>query len=455
MKFRNLSRTVLAAAGCAGIALGLTSCSADHTVGYVYVLGTTAAGQTAGEINAFREDNNNGTLVNVAGSPTTTGGDNPIRAVIPSGNRFVYILNSGTAATDSSGNTTYASSNVALFSIGGYGQLSPQQQYSSQGFGSIRVAVDSAGAHLFVLDRYENVGVASGTVAPTGVSVASGAAPPAGYPCQDANNPSIYHPVGAITVFSIDGSTGRLGVQQNQTNQTLTYFPVGCDPVDFRLAGGYLYTMDRGSVSNGDQQTVNVYAVNANSGQLTPTQTGQIKVTSGNTSNITAVTGDTAGRYVYLIDTANDQIYLYTVGTNGALVAVTGSPYDNRGNTQATGPVQSFTDSTGKYLYVINGGPAGGTSNSSSDIGGYSVDGATGFLDANTQASPYAGTVAGPVCIFEDPTNQFIYVAGGLDNSITGRRLDPNTGTLTALRVNATVPTVGTPSWCLGISSAL
>jgi hypothetical protein len=452
MKFRNSSRTLLALAGCAALALGLTSCTADYTVGYVYVLGTTAAGQTAGEINAFREDNNNGALVNVIGSPTTSGGDNPVRAVIPSGNRFVYVLNAGVPATDSSGNTTYSSSNVSLFSIGGYGQLSPQQQYGSQGFGSRRIAVDSAGAYLFVLDQYANVGVGNATAAPT----ASHTYDPVNYPCQDATNPAIYHPVGAITVFSIDGSTGRLGVQQNQRQQNLTYFPVGCDPVDFRLASGYLYTMDRGSVSRGDQQTVNIYSVAG--GQLTPTQTSQIKV--ANDSDITAITGDggsgaTGGSHIYLLDTAKNRIFLYTVGTNGALVAVTGSPYNNAGNTQAGGPVQTLTDSTGKYLYVINGGPAGGTSNSSSDIGGYSVNASTGFLDANTQASPYAGTVGGPVCIFEDPTNQFIYVAGSTDNSITGRRLDPNTGTLRPLNVTATVPTVGTPSWCLGISSAL
>ncbi len=462
MKFCSLSRTLLAGAGVAGVSLGLTSCANDHTVGYAYVLGTSANGQPSGQIGIFREDNNNGTLSPVAGSPLGSGGLNPVRAVIPAGNRFFYALNAGQAQTDGTAGdplagavTGYSSNNLALFTVGGYGQLSPQLQYTSQGFGSIRVLADSSGAHLFVLDKYANVGVTSNTAAPI-----SQVGPSADYPCQDSANPAIYHPTGAITVFAIDGSTGRLGVQQNQRQQNLTYFPVGCNPVDFRLAGGFLYTMDAGApvvpnIHADDRQTVNVYAV-AGTGQLTPTQTSQIQITSDpTTTNITAITGDSGGRYVYLLDTTNNRIFLYTVGTSGALTAVSGSPYNNANNSQAGGPVQTLTDSTGKYVYVINAGPAGGTTNASSDLGGFSVNSTSGYFDTLTANSPYAGTISGPVCIFEDPTNQYIYSAGSLDNSITGRRIDPATGTLVPLRNHATVPTVGTPSWCLGISSAL
>ena len=250
-----------------------------------------------------------------------------------------------------------------------------------------------------------------------------------------------------------------MGVQVNQQNTALTYFKVGCNPVDFRIAGGFVYTMDAGAppvpdVHGDDRQTVNVYAL-ASSGQLTPTQTSQIQITGDNSTNITAITGDNAGKYVYLLDTPNNRIFLYTVGSSGALTAVTGSPYNNANNSQAGGPVQTLTDSTGKYVYVINAGPAGGTTNSNADVGGYSVNSTSGYFDTLTANSSYAGTVSGPVCIFEDPTNQYIYVAGSLDNSITGRRIDPTTGTLIPLRIRATVPTVGTPSWCVAITSAL
>ncbi len=480
MKFRNFARTLPALAGAAGLALSLSSCSNNRTVGYAYVMGTSAQGQPAGMIGEFREDNNFGSLTGLAGSPIGSGGLNPTRAVIPSGNRFFYALNAGTASTDANATTSsgaanplqgtitgFDSSNITLFTIGGFGQLSPQLSYNPQGYGPIRVLADSAGAHLFVLTRYVNPGLQNGVSSPP-----SQVGQSADYPCQDETNPAIFHPVGAITVFSIDGATGRLGVQQNQRQQNLTYFPVGCNPVDFRIAGQYLYTMDAGSPTNNDVQTVFIYAITSTTGQLTPTQTSTIAIapvnntttnSTGSTANITAITGDATGRYVYLLDTTFNQgtgapvgrIFLFTVGTSGALTAVTGSPYISSNDSQAGGPVQTVTDSASRFVYAINQGPAGGTANANSDVSGFSINSATGFFDSVTQQSPYAGVVSGPVCIFEDPTNQYLYSAGALDNSITGRRIDPNTGVLTPLRRNATVPTVGTPSWCLGISSVL
>lgn len=455
MKLRKLGHAMLALVGSIGISFGLTSCSLDHTVGYVYVLGN----QLNGQINAFREDNNDGELKNVQGSPSGSGGANPIRAIVPSGNKFLYVLNAGTPATDASGNITYSSANITLFSIGGYGNLSQQIQYSSQGAGSTRLAVDATGAHLFVLDQYAPVGLATGaTTSPTTQTSRSAA-----YPCQSADG--LWHPTGDITVFNIDPATGRLTLVTNATQQTLTYFPVGCFPVDFTLAGSFLYTMDAGAASNGDLQTVNTYAVAATTAQLTPTQTGVQPISAANNTNIVTINSN-AGKYVYLLnndpagsttpDPANDKIYIYTVGTNGALTAVTGSPYNNAVNTQAGEPIQSLVDSTGKFFYVANAGPASGTSNGNADVGGYIINATTGYFDSPTQTSPFVlGTASKPVCIFEDPTEQYLYVAGAADSSITGRRIDPNTGVLSALREAGTFPTVGTPSWCVGISSAL
>ena len=119
--------------------------------------------------------------------------------------------------------------------------------------------------------------------------------------------------------------------------------------------------------------------------------------------------------------------------------------------------MQSIVDSTGKYFYAVNGGPASGTTNPNADISGYVINQSTGDLSNPIQngftSLATNGTISGPVCIFEDPTNQYLYTAGSLDNSITGRRIDPNTGTLSPLRNKVAFPTVGTPSWCLGISS--
>ena len=438
------------------MALGLTSCSNDHTVGYIYVLGTQY-----NQINVFREDNNNGHLTSVTAA-LPSGGTDPIRAVTAS-SRFLYVLNAGAPTTGAVGPGTsvtgYTSDNVTLFTIGGYGQLSQQLQYSPQGQGSLRVAVNSAGTFLYVLTEYAPIGQTTDT--PAVISAYSTTGAPANYPCQDASNPDIYHPVGAITAYSIDPSTGRLQVQVNQRQQGLSYFPVGCYPTDFRVTASYVYTMDAGSTTNGDLNTVNVQAVSG--GQLTPTQTNNVQVpdaVAGVPPLITAVNGDNANRYIYLLDTKDNYIYLYTIGTNGALTAITGSPYPNGNNSSVgSGPIQSIVDSTSKYLYVIDSGATSSVTNPEAQIGGYSIDATTGFLDTVLQDSPtnltQGGTISNPVCIFEDPTNQFIYMAGAADNSITGRRIDPNTGVLSNLNGAGTFPTVGTPSWCLGISSTL
>ena len=63
--------------------------------------------------------------------------------------------------------------------------------------------------------------------------------------CQDSSG--IYHPTGDITAFSVDSNTGRLSLitnnqLQNPSGGQLTYFPVGCGPVDFKVTGGYVLT---------------------------------------------------------------------------------------------------------------------------------------------------------------------------------------------------------------------
>ena len=57
MKLRKMGQGALAAVATAGFLLGMTSCSNNHTVGYVYVTGTQY-----NQIGAYKEDNNQGEL---------------------------------------------------------------------------------------------------------------------------------------------------------------------------------------------------------------------------------------------------------------------------------------------------------------------------------------------------------------------------------------------------------
>jgi 6-phosphogluconolactonase (cycloisomerase 2 family) len=454
MKFRKVGQLLLALFASAGLTLGVTSCANDFTVGYIYVLGTQY-----NQISAFKEDNNKGTLKPISSTTFSSGGTNPVRAIIPQGGRFMYVLNQGQVSTggsitgstnaDGSTNIVYTGANISVFSIGGFGQLTFQSSYFSQGSGALRLSTDSSGAHMYILDEYSPVaGKDMG-----GSLVNSSKTLSADFPCLGSDNQ--YHPKGDVTVFNIDSATGRLTLVTNQQNEALTYFPVGCAPVDFRVTSAYLYSVDAGGSkmgtdANADTESVFVYAASSSTGQLTLTQNALLQTGA---QNVTAIDGDSANKYLYLLDTAGDAIYTYTSGTGGALTAVLGNPIANT-QSNAGGPVQLIVDSTDKFVYVANAGPANGTTLGASDISGYVINQSTGHLDNPTLNAPYAtGTVSGVVCIFQDPSNQFIYTAGSADNSITGRQFSPESGALVPLRAAGTFPTVGTPSWCLATSS--
>ena len=149
MKFRKFGRTGLALAVSLGLCFGITSCSVDFTVAFLYVTGSQY-----NQLGAFRIMNNTGNLVSVQGSPYGSGGTNPVRSLVSSTGRYIYVLNQGTPSSDSSGNVTYSGSNIAIFSVGGSGNLAFQQSYTSQGTGSLRFGFSSTGTFLYVLDKY-------------------------------------------------------------------------------------------------------------------------------------------------------------------------------------------------------------------------------------------------------------------------------------------------------------
>src|ERR1035441_391763 len=93
MKFRKFGKTVLTAALSSAIVISLSSCVHSFTAGYLYVTGTitsTPAGN--GIISGYKIDNNTGKLTAMHGLPVSSGGANPVRAVLYPGGRFVYVL---------------------------------------------------------------------------------------------------------------------------------------------------------------------------------------------------------------------------------------------------------------------------------------------------------------------------------------------------------------------------
>ena len=422
MKFRNVGQVLLALVVSVGLSIGVTSCTNSYTVGYMYVVGSQY-----NQISGFNINNQTGKLTPVQKSPFGTSGTNPIRTLVLSGGRFLYVLNNGDPSTG-------VASNVSLFQIGGDGVLTFQASYTSQGNDSISMLADSSGAHLYILDEY----------APTTTT-----------PCVAADGTA--HPVGDISAYSIDPNTGRLALITNaqvpNANGTqLTYFPLGCFPVEFKLASTYIFTAQTGSTSNNDVQTVFSYSYSATNGQLTLTQNAPLK--TGATA-ITSINTDPAARYVYVLDAGpspasngctggQTAILPYTIGSGGILQSLVGGVVCN--DATAVGPKILLVDSKTKFLYVANTGNTN-INQPGSIISAFTIDPSSGKL-AFIAGEPF-GTGSGPTCMLEDPTNQFIYTANFNDSTVTGKIIDVNAGVLTPLRVNAgTYATSGNPTWC-------
>lgn len=438
MKFRKFGKALLMGALSAGVVLGVSSCIQSYTVGFLYVTGIdTPESNGNGIISGYKIDHNTGKLTSIAGLPVSSGGANPVRAIMASGGRFLYVLNRGANASGGSVCTTAApcqNSNITQFVVGGNGILTPQQTFYTQGINPFRIVLDATGNYLYVLDH--------DSPASQSCALALGASATA---CGD------------ITAFQINTTTGRLQLVVNAqvtsaNGAALTYFPVPANPIDFVLSGGFVITMS-GTPTIGD--SVFPYTQSGSNGQLTVNQnTAQpLNIHQG-----TALVS--AGSFLYVLDNepisiTNDayfssgtypsQIVPYSIGAGGALSAQTGGAVPD--DVTLSNPVYMLAEAKGKFMYLANQGNNTDTTNAQSGIAGYVIDPNSHQLSFNP-GEPY-GTGAGPQCIVEDPSSQFIYTANFNDSTVTGRLVDPNAGTLNPLRSAASYKLNGPPTWCL------
>ena len=433
MKLSRIGRVSMALVVSVAMGLGMTACGGG-TIGFMWVLGTQY-----NQIAAFKVDDFTGNLTTPPGSPFASGGTNPVSLVLKPGGRFLYVINKGTALpTDANGGETCQTGAggglIAEFAVGGQGVLTFQQSFVSQGCTPVWAAHDSTGNFLYVVDQY----------APNTACLPNGQPEPAvaGQPTLPCN--------GEITVFSVDSSTGRLSLVQNQqiknpsTGLQLTYFPVGALPRMMALSGGCVFTL------NGEPQNQTVYPYIAGSnGQLS--QTTNSVINSGAVRATSIITGGTS---VYITDAGPvnsntpGQILPFTVGgTACSLNTITGGSTANL--SPASNPVYTLVDSKGKYLYVANQSSTNSTTPSSS-ISAFTIqsNGTLLFVpDAPNNPYPIGG---GPVCMVEDPSNQYIYTSNG-DGTVTGKVLDNNSGKLSNLSRGSTFTAVGQAT-CLAVS---
>jgi 6-phosphogluconolactonase (cycloisomerase 2 family) len=431
MTFSKIGRVLSALVASAALGLGMTACGGG-TIGFMWVLGTTNSSQAtaAGEIVGFKIDDYTGNLTVMEHSPFSSGGSNPQMIAVKPGGRFVYVINSGVnqvGVPNSAGYVAPQGNSISQFSVGGDGVLTFQQNFFSQGGTPIYLAFDGTGNFLYVLDKYSpNYGTIQNGV-------------------PDLN--------GAITAFSVASDTGRLTLVQNLTvlnsnNTPTNFFEVGPNPVMSRIgSGSCLYTLS--------PQEIYPYVISSATGQLTPTTTGpQLFPTATSLTSINTSQGTSAGSYTYLTDGGSNQIYSLQAGSaTCTLSPVPGSQQTNVAADQT--PVNSITSNNGKFLYVINQTSTGGNQTpTQSSISAFTID-SSGRIQTLSDGTnnPYA-TGSGPVCVVEDPSNQYLYTSNHVDGTVTGKLLDQNRGYLADLSRGSTFPGPMNAT-CLAVSGNL
>jgi len=458
MKLKKFGMALLIGALSLGVVFGVTSCVESYTVGYLYVTGTvTASTGNIGIISGYRIDHNTGKLAPINGLPVSSDGANPVRAVLVTSSRFLYVLNRGVNAEGNGDCTTddpCTGSNITQFIVGGNGILTREETFYTEGINPFRLIVDTTGNFLLALDHDA----------------------PSSAACQAALGASVTS-CGDVTVFQINQTTGRLSVVQNAAVTAancpsallpcpLTYFPVPANPVDFVLTSGYLLTLS-GSTSPADYpysggSSVWPYSYSSANGQLTISENSSQPLGIGEGNAIISANGviyvpdnepltiTSSSESAYCTATQGtctflSQILPFTVGAGGALQSETSGIIPD--DPDLSNPIQLLVESKGKYLYVANQGNNITGPNQDSGIAAYFIESAPYQLEF-VQGEPF-GSGAGPQCIVEDPSNQFIYEANEYDSSITGRILDPTSGELDGMRVTSTYPLQGPPTWCL------
>ncbi len=392
------------------VVLGMSACG-GYTVGFMWVLGSQY-----NQIAGFKIDDYTGNLTGMVNSPYTSAGSNPVAISVSAGGNFVFVVNKGTV--NSSGVSNH-DGNIAVFAVGEDGVLTFQNTYSTPGGTPIWAVGGGAGNFLYVLDAQA--------------------------PVDGLSKPGD----GDVAVFGVDGSTGRLQLVLNQSvtipsgpnaGQKTNYFEVGQAPTTFRTSGSCLYTLDSAD------QTLYPLILSSN-GQLTvysstpAIPTGLTKLSSINVS----------GNYVFLTDAGSGSvpgtIMPYTIGTGCSLSPQASGAVPNLALT--SNPVYSMTDSKNKFLYVLNHGTTN-SNNANSTISAFVIQTTGTLVPISDTSNPYP-VGNGPVCMVEDPSNQYVYTSNNYDGTVTGKFINQNTGQLSDLSRGSVFTATGL-STCLAVS---
>jgi 6-phosphogluconolactonase len=358
------------------------------TIDYVYVAASAGSGvASSGVIDVFEADSETGAL-RTAMSPIASGGYSPVSLAVTSNYLNLYVANQ-------------ASNNIVHFAIASNGELTRQDAVtlSSQGTSPTYLAVNTAGTRLYVVS---------------------------------ANHPSGGKQVpGAVLAAFPLSSSGTIGTAV--ANGSLSYWPLVIPGYDTDLivptgvtvtannSAVYATVYDQSAYNPGGSTTSTanpgwVFGFTTGSGGLTPSAHSPYQAGV----KPTGVSCDPTNRFTYVTDYASNELIGYTIQSGYDLEFMINGPFKTGNEPQAL-----TIDPRGKYIYVANA--------LDSTISAFAID-----LSTGTPSAAVAPTGSGtnttdtePVAVIVDASlGRFVYSANFLGNSVSGFKLNPNTGTL-------------------------
>ena len=371
MKFSKVSQLVLVSALGLAAAFALSGCLLV-SIDYIFVAGSsgTATG-SAGQIQTFAADANTGALRPI-GKAIASGGSSPISLATTADFANLYAANQG-------------NNSLSHFAIADDGTLT-QKDTVTVPFKPNAIAVNAAGSLLFVVG---------------------------------GSNP------GKIAVYPL--SSGTIGALATSVSMTIPGYlsdlsvPTGLNV----LANGsdvYVTVWDQSAYNPGGSVTSS-----ANPGWVfgfAVATGGGLSATSGSPYQAgvrpVGIASDPTNRFVYAADYASNNLIGYAIMSNGVLNYMVNGPFKT-----ANQPTAVVVDPRGLYIYVPN--------SLSNTLSGYAITLASGTptITIAPTGSSAAITDTQPVAVVIDPAlGRFVYTANYLGNSISGFKLDPNTGTI-------------------------
>jgi len=165
---------------------------------------------------------------------------------------------------------------------------------------------------------------------------------------------------------------------------------------------------------NTADKTISGYSVGAD-GSLTPVPGSPFPGLSGTL----ALTIEPRGRFLYVLGISASTLLGYRIESNGALTAIPGSPF-----AQSSSPQSIAADPTGKFLYIAN---------LRDSVSAYQID--TNGALTSVPGSPFAAGYL-PTDVVVEPKGEYVYELNLGDSTVWGYHIESN---------GALVPTVDSP----------